>query len=161
MKLITSFRAGVASIAATMMSIRPEVTEPIRAENSIGSICTSNPFFLPISWMKSTIQPAILLVWVSRKVKGAPVGVDPALTTCGVVWAKAGVASGSGGHDSGRPQKCPALHCCSPCLTGSGYVVAPAPGNGGVVAPDQSTRRVATITTDSAANSATVPASRE
>src|SRR4051812_27664681 len=69
-------------IAAAMISMRFEVSEPIRVENCIGSTWTSKPASLPISVMRSTIRPWMVLVWVSRKVKGTPVGVEPTFMTC-------------------------------------------------------------------------------
>src|SRR5882724_10381101 len=65
-----------------MMSILFDVSEGISAENCIGSIWTWNPASLPTSVMRSTITPWMLLVLVSRNVKGTPVGVEPTLSTC-------------------------------------------------------------------------------
>ncbi|KAG0931184.1 hypothetical protein G6F31_016843 [Rhizopus arrhizus] len=76
-------------MAADTMSMRLEVSEPISAENAMGSICTSNPASLPTAFTMSTITPSMLLVLVSRKVKGLPVGVDPTFNT---VWACAPAA---------------------------------------------------------------------
>src|SRR5579872_6131195 len=72
-----------------MTSILFAVSEAIRVENCIGSIWTENPASLPISVIRSTITPWMLLVLVSRKVKGTPVGVEPTFRTC---WAKLGPA---------------------------------------------------------------------
>ena len=69
------------NIAAAMMSILFDVSEAISAENCIGSTCTAKPASLPISVMRSTITPWIVLVLVSRKVKGTPVGVEPTFIT--------------------------------------------------------------------------------
>ena len=72
----------VMNIAAAMMSILLEVSDGISAENGIGSICTLRPASLPISVTRSTMMPWMVLVLVSRKVKGMPVGVEPTFSTC-------------------------------------------------------------------------------
>src|SRR5438552_8982900 len=69
-------------MAAEMMSILLDVSEGISAENCIGSIWSWKPASLPISVIRSTITPWMLLVLVSRNVKGTPVGVEPTLNTC-------------------------------------------------------------------------------
>jgi len=71
-------------MAAEIASILEVVSAGIRAENCIGSIATWKPASLPISVMRSTMKPWIVLVLVSRKVNGTPVGVEPTRTT---VWA--------------------------------------------------------------------------
>src|ERR1700751_5790182 len=70
------------NIAAAMISILLEVSDGISAENDIGSICTLIPASLPISVTRSTMMPWMVLVLVSRKVKGMPVGVEPTFSTC-------------------------------------------------------------------------------
>ncbi|MNL60102.1 hypothetical protein D3C87_1838860 [compost metagenome] len=66
-------------MAAEMISILPEVSAAISAENCIGWISILNPPSLAIPSMTSTITPWMVLVLASRKVKGVPVGVDPTL----------------------------------------------------------------------------------
>ena len=78
------------NIAAEMMSILLEVSDGTSAENCIGSIWTWKPASLPISVMRSTMMPWMVLVLVSRKVKGMPVGVEPTFITC---CADAGTAA--------------------------------------------------------------------
>src|SRR5215831_6376734 len=68
-------------IAAEMISILFAVSDGISVENCMPSISTLKPASLPISLMRSTITPSIVLVLVSRKVKGMPVGVEPTLST--------------------------------------------------------------------------------
>src|SRR6218665_1549590 len=85
-KSTTCWRTGVMNIAAEIRSMRPEVSEPISAENCIGSICTAKPEVLPTALTISAMKPSMVLVLVSRKVKGLPVGVAPTLSTA---WADA------------------------------------------------------------------------
>ena len=65
------------NIAAEMMSIFEAVSAGISVENCIGSTSTVKPASLPTALMRSTMTPWIVLVLVSRKVKGTPVGVAP------------------------------------------------------------------------------------
>src|SRR6201994_4265348 len=72
-------------IAAAMISILFDVSDGIRVENCMPSISTLKPASLPISLIRSTITPSMVLVLVSRKVKGMPVGVEPTFST----WSSA------------------------------------------------------------------------
>jgi len=58
----------------------------------MGSICTPKPASLPTALTMSTITPSMVLVLVSRKVNGVPVGVEPTFKT---VWAEAAPAMDS------------------------------------------------------------------
>src|SRR5712691_949560 len=79
-------------IAAEMISILLAVSAAMRAENCIGSTCTAKPASLPMAVTRSTMTPWMVLVLVSRKVNGMPVGVDPTLSTG---WEPAGSGSAS------------------------------------------------------------------
>jgi len=79
LKSITSWRAGVISIAAEMMSILLLVSDGISAENGVASTVTLKPWVSPIAVIRSTIAPWICCVLVSMKVNGTPVGVEPTL----------------------------------------------------------------------------------
>src|SRR5581483_975012 len=101
------------NIAAEMMSILFDVSAGIRVENCMPSISTLKPASLPISLIRSTITPSMVLVLVSRKVKGMPVGVEPTFST----WSSACAP------DDARPAKITAATtvlndmnspCCQP-----------------------------------------------
>src|SRR5262245_58996212 len=64
-----------------MISILFAVSAGISVENVMPSISTLKPASAPIALMRSTIKPSMVLVLVSRKVKGIPVGVEPTLST--------------------------------------------------------------------------------
>src|SRR5258708_31908579 len=64
-------------LAADMMSILWAVRPETSALNGIGSIATLNPASLAMAVMRSTMKPWMVLVLVSRKVKGTPVAVEP------------------------------------------------------------------------------------
>src|SRR3954464_11298220 len=67
------------NIAAEMMSIFEAVSAGISVENCSGSTTTVKPASLPTALTRSTITPWMVLVLVSRNVKGRPVGVAPTL----------------------------------------------------------------------------------
>lgn len=66
-------------MAAEMMSILFEVSEGIRAENTVCCTLTVKPPALPTAVTVSTIMPWMELLLTSRKVNGMPVAVAPTL----------------------------------------------------------------------------------
>src|SRR5260221_2355978 len=76
-------------MAAEMMSILLAVRPETSALNGIGSIATLNPASLAMAVMRSTMKPWMVLVLVSRKVKGTPVAVEPTrnASSARVGWA--------------------------------------------------------------------------
>jgi hypothetical protein len=66
-------------IAAAMMSILLLVSDGISVENCMPSTSTLKPASAAIAFIRSTMIPWIVLVLVSRNVKGTPVGVEPTL----------------------------------------------------------------------------------
>ncbi|MNQ95050.1 hypothetical protein D3C85_1105920 [compost metagenome] len=75
----TFSRSGVRTIAAEMMSILLAVRDGISEAKVVCAISTSKPAALETASTVSIIMPWILLLFTSRKVKGAPVAVAPTL----------------------------------------------------------------------------------
>src|SRR5215207_4139357 len=90
---MTSLRGGVMYIAAAMMSILLLVSDGISVENVMPSISTLKPASAAIALTRSTMMPSIVFVFVSRKVNGTPVGVEPTLST--LSWDHAGPCTSS------------------------------------------------------------------
>ena len=88
-------------IAAEIRSILLDVSAAISVENCIGSTWTWKPASLPTSVTRSTITPWIVLVLVSRKVKGMPVGVEPTLR---IDWACAGATDAASAAAMTKPR---------------------------------------------------------